>query len=317
LAYGVLNINLKQEKREMTQLVPFDSAKLPARLQKRSGGALNADLIAHASAGFPVLSIKGKIFTLVKGDERRIVTRPDDPDEAATALEVVILRVNPKKSKVYYVAGYEDGVAAKPDCYSNDGIKPAADSANPQCKTCAACPHNVWGSGKEGRGRACSDSVRIAIASPSQLNEPMLLRIPPATIKALGEYGKLLDNRNASALDVITKLRFEKEEATPRLTFTPVAFLDDASAEEAEKMSHSDLVETIVGISHVAEHATLPETVEEAVKEPVKVAKPAVKAAATVVAKEPEVEAVKEPAKPAKKANIAENLDDLLNGLSD
>ena len=103
-------------------IIPFDAPNLPARSAKVS--KVTAALLAHAGVGgFPVLSIKGKVFTMVKNEERKIITRPDDPEEAATSLDVVIVGANDKKSKVYYKNGFEDGVSAKPECYSNNGVK--------------------------------------------------------------------------------------------------------------------------------------------------------------------------------------------------
>jgi len=229
----------------MSNMIPFESSKLPAYLARSA--VSNSDLMSHSSGGFPVLSIKGKVFTLVKSQERTVITRPDDPEEAATALEVVILRANPNLSKVFYTKGYEEGASGKPDCYSNDGIKPAADSTAPQCKTCAACAKNVWGTGLNGKGFACQSSRRIAIASPSQLNEPMLLRIPPATLSPLTDYAKMLENRGVGYSAVITKLRFDRDEATPKLTFTPVGFLSEDQFEEAQRVAKTEQVENIIG----------------------------------------------------------------------
>lgn len=313
-------------------LIPFESAALPAYLQ--AAGNINTDLTTHVGGGgFPVLSIKGKVFTLVKDKERTVITRPDDPDEAASSLEVVILRANPNLSKVWYAAGYEEGGAvAKPDCYSNDGMKPAADSASPQCKTCAACPKNIFGSGANGKGKACSDSRRIAVASAGQLNEPMLLRVPPATLKPLAEFGKALSNRGVSYAAVVTKIRFEREEATPKLTFTPVGFLSEDQFNEAQLVAKSELVENIIGIGQngftpdvevpvkaakvpVVEDAELEEAVAPAKAAIAKAAAPAkaVKAAAPEV----EVEVAKPAPKAKAKATIADDFDSLLAGLGD
>lgn len=39
--------------------------------------------------------------------------------------------------------------AQSPDCWSDDGVKPAADSRLKQCESCAACAQNAFGSGNE------------------------------------------------------------------------------------------------------------------------------------------------------------------------
>lgn len=311
----------------MSQVIPFESKNLPAFL-KGKASAVNADLTTGVgSGGYPVLSIKGKIFTLVKGDTRTVLRKPEDPDEIAQAVEIVILKANPHLSKVYYAKGYdEDGQNQKPDCSSNDGIKPAADAASPQSKTCALCPHNAWGSGRGGKGKACQDSRRIAIAAAGQLNEPMLLRIPPATLKPLAEYANALAKRGAPYNAVVTKIRFEAEEATPKLEFKPVGFLDEAQYAEAEEVSNSDIVQQIIGTSAVPHHDEAP-ALEEAPAKPAKAA-PVKKAVVSddeldaALGAAPEAEAA--PAKPAKKpaavidtSDLGDDLDAVLASLDD
>jgi hypothetical protein len=235
----------------MSNVIPFnESNKLPAHIAARAKGRVNTDLTSHVgNGGFPVLSIKGKNFTLVKDKERKLIERPDADGEMAPAraLEVVILKANPNLSKVWYIKGFEDGSAEKPDCFSNDGKAPDSSVEKPQSKSCATCKNNVWGSGKEGKGKACTDSRRLAIAAPDQLNEPMLLRVPPASLKPLAEYGKKLDNRGTSYDAVVTKLKFDVEEATPKLVFLPVAFLSPEQLAEVDEVANSELVGQITG----------------------------------------------------------------------
>ena len=139
----------------MSNIVPFSSAALPAYLQNRKAlSAINAD-VATAS-GFPVLSIKGKVFTLVKGKEKKVLTREvDGEQETLQSMSLSVVRAN-KNARVFYMKAYseDDAEGAKPTCYSGDGVAPAADSAEPQAKKCQLCPHAVWGSkaGDTGKG---------------------------------------------------------------------------------------------------------------------------------------------------------------------
>ena len=125
-------------------MVAITASKLPAHLQGKVKST-NVFAAAVSAGGFPVVSIKGKVFHVQRGDERTLITKGEDGEPAAS-LEAVIVAVNPNKSKVYYDQGYEEGSAAKPTCYSNDGLAPAADAEEPQAKKCATCPHNQWGS---------------------------------------------------------------------------------------------------------------------------------------------------------------------------
>lgn len=236
----------------MANLIPFEGNKLPAYLKQQAAN-LNDELTSGVGQGFPYLSIKGKNFTLIRGDERQLLTREvDGEDVPVNSINVVILRANKNLSKIFYIKGYDEDESAgkKPDCFSNDGVAPDPSSESPQAKTCASCPHNAWGSkvsesGK--KGKSCQDARRVAIARLDQLNDPMLLRIPPATLKPLAEFGDMLKKRGVPMQAVVTKIKFDAEMATPKLEFKPVALLDEAQYNEALTQSQSDLVQQIIG----------------------------------------------------------------------
>lgn len=297
----------------MANIIPFDAGnKLPAYLKAFNVSELNADLTAHAGGGFPVISIKGKAFAIVRDGERTVIPNPKDPESPATNIEVVLIKANKGTSKVFYLKGYDpkDSEGAKPDCYSSDGVAPAADAQNPQAKKCATCPHNQWGSRitEKGasKGKACNDTVRMAVAPAGQLNDPMLLRVPPASIKALGEYGQTLAKRGVGYNMVVTKVAFDPEAESPKLTFKPIGFLDDEGFAEVREMVESDIVKDILGASVVP-------AADELVGEPPKVeSKPAAKPAAKTkdvtdeevetavkAAEKPKAEKPKKEAKPA------------------
>jgi hypothetical protein len=236
----------------MSDMVAINSAKLPAHLQ---GKAKTNNLFAAAVSvgGFPVVSIKGKVFHIQRGDERNLLTKPDSDDEPAASLEAVILSVNPNKSKVYYDKGYEQGSVAKPTCYSNDGTAPASDAEEPQSKKCAVCPHNQWGSritDNGGKGKACGDSMRLAIAPAGMINDPMLLRVPAATLKTLGQYGQQLSKRGVEPQYVVTKIGFDYTVAHPALTFKAVRFVAEAELLEVEATlkDEAEVIGQITGV---------------------------------------------------------------------
>lgn len=297
-------------------IIPFDSSsKLPAYLKQVDAASLNSDLTSHAGGGFPSISIKGKVFAVVRDGEREVLRNPKDPESAATSLDVVLLKANKGTSKVFYLKGYDkdSSEGQKPDCYSNDGIEPAADSQNKQAKKCATCPHNQWGSriSEKGatKGKACNDTVRMAVAAAGMLNDPMLLRVPPASIRALGEYGQTLAKRGVAYNMVVTKVAFDMDAESPKLTFKPVGFLDDAAYAEVQETIGSSIVDNILGASFNVVDAAPAEKPEVAEEEPAPAPKPApvAKPKPAPVAVEPEPEPEEAPApvakpKPAAKA---------------
>lgn len=268
----------------MSNIIPFESGKVPAYLKSLNAADLNSDLTNHAGTGFPVISIKGKVFAVVRDGERTTLTKQVDGEEIpAPSIDVVIVKANKQNSKVFYLKGYQDGAEnQKPDCFSNDGSKPDASVENPQAKSCAVCPHNQWGSkvgDNGGKGKACSDSVRLAVAQPDLINDPYLLRVPPATIKALGEYGKALAKRGVPYTAVVTKIGFDMESPTPKLTFRATGFLSDAAYAQAQEVAAGDVVAAILG-SEGAVAAPEPDATADLKGEPPKAAVAAKPAAA-------------------------------------
>lgn len=235
----------------MSSIIPFESGNLPAYFKAVDVASLNSDLTNHSGGGFPIISIKGKIFTVVRDGVRQVLPNPKDPDSPATAIDIVVVKANKGTSKVFYAGGYsEGGDQKKPDCFSNTGDRPDPSVKSPQAKSCATCTHNQWGSrtGENGgKGKACQDSVRIAIAAPGMLNDPMLLRVPPASIRALGEFGQACAKRGLPYNAVVTKLGFDMESPTPKLVFKPVGMLDDKGFAQVQDVAASDTVANILG----------------------------------------------------------------------
>lgn len=99
--------------------------------------------------------------------------------------------------RAYYPGAYGD--AKTPDCYSlsRDGIGmvPHADVKNKQHDSCDACPHNQFGSAKQGKGKACREYRRLALISADDLKVDEvpeatigLFKVPPTGNKAYAEY---------------------------------------------------------------------------------------------------------------------------------
>ena len=270
----------------MSDMVAIKSGGLPAHLQGKTK-TNNLFAAAVTVGGFPVISIKGKVFHIQRGDERELVTKTGTDDEPASALEVVILSVNPNKSKVFYNSGFVEGSVAKPTCYSNDGLAPASDAEEPQSKKCNVCPHNQWGSRiteNGGKGKACGDSMRLCVSPAGMINDPMLLRVPAATLKTLGQYGSQLAKRGVEPQYVVTRVGFDYNVAHPALTFKAMRFVEEAELATVESTlnDEADIIDQITGVvdkpsisvESVAESTPTSAPVEETVEKPVEAKKP-------------------------------------------
>lgn len=303
----------------MSAIIPFESSKLPAHIA--SMFQVSTDLMS-GGGGFPVISIKGKVFHIKRGDEKTLITKPDAPDEPAASIEVVILKAFPgggKTAKVYYDTGYSEGSDAAPTCYSNDGTAPAADAESPQAKSCASCVHNQWGSKiteNGAKGRACGDTKRLAVAPVGQLNDPMLLRVPAASLKALSQFNDTLVKRGVPYQAVVTKVGFDYSVAHPALTFKPIGFLDEASMAEVAQEVESDLVKQITGQVEMPKAEKAESFEQEKPKADAK-SKPAVKPAPAVddLPTEKKASVKVKPAKPAEVVEAASGLASALDSI--
>lgn len=226
-------------------------AQLPAYLQNKAALAvINSDVSSFSSFG--VLSIKGKVFTLVKDKQKKVMMRLDDPDEVLQNINLIVARAN-KNARVFYAKAYseddaEGGPAKMPDCYSGDGTAPAADAKDPQSKKCAICPHAVWGTGNQGKGTACSVNTRLAVVDPDNVGEPLLLRVPAGSRANFSDACKVADSRGLPYNAVVFKVGFDPAAPSPKLTFKPIGLAGDEAYAKISAMYETDEIKDIVGL---------------------------------------------------------------------
>ncbi len=242
-----------------TAIVPLSGGNLPAYLKNREGRpSVNQDVAQGAQ--FPTLSIKGKVFTLVKDNERKVLTRTiDGEEEPAPSVNLAVIRANTKSRVLYlqdYVEGDSDG--ARPVCSSNDGIAPLPNSPEPQSKKCAVCPHAAWGTGRNGEGTKCTVNTRLAVADPDKLDLQFLLRVPAGSRKNFADAVKAADTRGIPYNALVMKVGFDPAAPSPKLTFKPIGLLSDAAYEKVGELYPSEIVMDIVGLGRQAEALAAP-----------------------------------------------------------
>lgn len=222
----------------MTKLVKANGSQLPVGYEDIFSTDNLDDLIEGAGGGFGVMSFRGSKFRVKSGGEETLITDADgDP---VPSVPLVLVKAQREISKIFYKKNYEEGDDAAPDCFSLDGISPDQASPEPQANKCANCPMNEWGSritdsGK--KAKKCSDNRRIAVVPAGRrpddadanilLNEqyggPMLLRVPPASLKDMVTYAKSLKAKHDVNYNrVVTLVGFDPDVSFPKLTFKAV-----------------------------------------------------------------------------------------------
>jgi hypothetical protein len=210
----------------MSNLVPVN-VTIPAHLAARIGApsVLAQSVMAGLGGGpsFPKISIKSSRFRIKDGDTETVLNTLE--------LEVVIVGANPRLSKTWYAAKWDPNAeASAPNCYSLDGVSPAADAEDPQNDLCASCPKNAWGSAVADNGqqlKACRDHKRLAVVAADDASGPVyLLEVTPAALKGLNQYQRELTMRGIPAEVVKTKVSFDSDASFPKLKFGFGGFLD-------------------------------------------------------------------------------------------
>jgi hypothetical protein len=230
-------------------------------MQVFMGGAVRPANVAAAfdeegnikdKISIPSMSIAGKKFSMKISGETTILTRPD-PDTGEKVnlpfVNVVVVAMNPNRSRTYFAKPYVEGENQLPACYSSDGAKPDQDVKAPCAATCASCPNSVKGSRiKEGReSYACSSIKRLAIWPAAMLSNdtlklPVMQLVLPMTsiwdkenkqndAEMWFAWDNYVDDLRARGVkhtgEVVTRIKFDNSDY-PKLLFKAVRWLDDA-----------------------------------------------------------------------------------------
>lgn len=224
---------------------------VPAQAFQGVGGA--DELSSGVIGGFGIVTYKGKVWrTKYRGEEQVLLAA--DGRNARPELEVVIVKAAPVISKVFYKDGYSEGSVAPPDCWSVNGIAPDPAAANKQSPLCAGCKQNAWGSriSESGKaGKACSDNKRLAIVPADDIrNEslggPMMMRVPPASLQDMANFGKQMELKGFPYYSFVTRLRFDPNEAFPKFIFEAIRPLTEDEAKIVLEMRNDPTTQRIL-----------------------------------------------------------------------
>lgn len=282
------------------EVVEFNPAKLPSFARKRSGvaSALAKALAGKGSGGYPRrISIQGGVFRLI-ADGKEVAAIEE------RYMDVVIVNAAPNISRAYYKTKFKDSESSAPVCWSEDGVTPDANVANPQAASCANCPMNAKGSG-DGETRACRHNQRVAVVLANDMEGDILqMTVPGKSLFGredngqfpLKAYATWLQAANIEPNEVVTRIKFDTKAEHPKLMFRTLRWLDDAEFASVTEQSASEKATAAVAAPKFSSQAR-PET-------------PALAAPAPVADEEDEAPAAPVKAKKAKAAPVADDEDE-------
>lgn len=240
----------------------------------------------YQGVSFPRLSIKGKVFRIVKDSVAKAIEKKDEDGELVPVqtLAVVILGANKGLYKLYYDRPFneddEEGSQA-PACYSYDGVLPSPMVTKKQSEACASCPRNVWGAVVNALGnktKECSDNKLLAVMATggvtaelkpdNQFGEVFGLKVTPSALNRSRadrnddpqnpfSFAEYVDQMNkypvgngetigVSVRAASTKLFFDTQAAHPLLRFKLGRFLTKQEYAYAELRAKGDDVKAII-----------------------------------------------------------------------
>lgn len=241
---------------------PTYHAQLPDYLKDPSLFAEVESLGApFASRAFSRVSTEDNRFSLVSADGTAMPVNQLDPKTGSSYLDVVFITWRPNITKTWYGTGYVKGQESQPQCFSSDGQRPDGDSPSPQATLCAACPHNAFGSGSNGRGKACRDGQRTAIvlgadtpvivngaaSAMKAFSEIFGWNMPPMTGKNLFAINKKTKGAGGTILGIVLRATFVSQGVVD-FAYAPAGFVPVEAFRHCRKLATSDEAQTAIGL---------------------------------------------------------------------
>ncbi len=96
-----------------------------------------------------------------------------------------------------------------PTCSSMDGK--AGTDENGNTRPCAGCPHDAWGTGKDGRGKACKEMRWIYVLQEGEII-PSRISLPPTSLGQFDAFVTALAQKRVAPIQKVVKLGSEAAE---------------------------------------------------------------------------------------------------------
>lgn len=215
----------------------------------KNPNAVAASALPPSKLGAQIASSMGgynRIATNTNGTFKRIVNGEQVGKAIRGEFNAIILAMLEKPSRSYYGKDYDpDAKGTAPDCFSNLGDKPEASASNRQSANCANCPKNIEGSGKNGKGKACRFSRRVALfLDGDESGDVYQFNIPAKSLFGKGtgntlpfeQYCRHLVSNGAAPDRVVTTIAYNLDAETMELNFTADRFI---TPEELERVTEA------------------------------------------------------------------------------
>jgi len=166
-------------------------------------------------------------------------TVPGDGEEEQQVTEISGIVLHSHPAYAYYTTSYQGG-SNPPDCGSFDGKMGMGNPGG----DCRECPHNRYGSGGDGQGKACQNRRMLYILQEGELL-PMMLSLPVGSVRKFEDFVKLWFAKHMKLPhQFVTKITLKKaHSSTTNRDFSQAVFQRVRDLTDEEKAATAPLVQ--------------------------------------------------------------------------
>lgn len=228
----------------------------------KNPNAVAAGALPPSQLGDKIASKLGgynRIATNTNGTFKRFVNGEQMGKAIRGEFNAIIVDMLGNPGRTFYAKEYDpDAKPTLPDCYSNEGDKPEAGATNKQATSCAVCPKNADGSGRNGKGKACRFQRKVALLLEGdtsgdiyQFNIPAKSLFGKNTGNTLPfeQYCRHLVSNGAAPDRVVTTIAYNLDAETMELNFTADRFIDLDELELVNTAQNNPTTRRLITIS--------------------------------------------------------------------
>lgn len=192
----------------------------------------------------------------------------EDIDGEQTPKKINGVIVSQNFQRAYWAKDFskrKEGDDPSPDCMSVDAIAPEKDRRDAEgnvrpvmAEVCDECPLSQWDSAESGYGQACKKTKRVFVLLEGSML-PVMVIVPPASLKAMRTYVLGLANQGKTVTDVISEFTLIKEKSAGGIDYSQIMVRksDNLSKENAKRMKeYSRLITPVLQKYHTVEADT-------------------------------------------------------------
>ncbi len=186
---------------------------------------LSVPTLSGSSSGKIRVNLPGKVFADYKDEIYAEILGGYPTDGVARSL---------------FLKSYEASTTSTPDCFSRDGVIPSG--MNPVADSCQSCPKSAWGSGPNGKGKACRESkILIVNVEDTSFDQTIFeLRVSGQSLKNLDHYVRQCGGHQLPIWALKTKISLLKDSTYPIFQFSPEGLLSDEEARSIKKLLETE-----------------------------------------------------------------------------